>query len=217
VFFVFSVFFLSSPNKYQTPKPNCKQNKQKNTMQATTLASVTAVQGSKPSSQIQLAQKPSIITYFQSLSKEKLNQLYQDVFACLAVFRLLPSLAKQYILRLLLIEEAVPRSLLDSWIQSQAQQLHQQALDKLFELHIFEVKTDGKEADLASEIQRALDDSQAPAPVHIQMNTSFQKSLRRALSNQLSSLLAFAFILLYFLILNEFILCSGRTVFLQSH
>ena len=57
----------------------------------------------------------TLISYLKTLDRTTLQQLYNHPATCLAVFRELPSLGKQYVMRLLYVEQAVPKAVVSSW------------------------------------------------------------------------------------------------------
>lgn len=84
-----------------------------------------------------------IVGYLSSLGPEVLESLYEDVFTASTVFRSLPALAKQYILRLATLPRCegslrIPSSIVHSWRQSSplAMDEHVQALVKVKSLRI---------------------------------------------------------------------------------
>jgi len=54
--------------------------------------------------------------YLKTLPNEVLDQLYNTPATCLAVFRELPALAKQFVMRLLHVHQAVPKTVVSSWV-----------------------------------------------------------------------------------------------------
>lgn len=70
---------------------------------------------------------------------EQLDMLYEDTFTVLTIFGSLPPLAKQYVLRLLVVETSVPKDLVDSWVKvgTDSQQAHEYALNRLYEMRVF--------------------------------------------------------------------------------
>lgn len=59
-----------------------------------------------------------LLGYLGQLSPAILNQLYESPVSCLAVFQELPSLAQNFVLRLLFIEQPIPQALISSWVRS---------------------------------------------------------------------------------------------------
>jgi len=57
--------------------------------------------------------------YLKTLPPEVLDQLYNHPATCLAVFRELPGLAKQFIMRLLHVQQPVPQAVVSSWVTHQ--------------------------------------------------------------------------------------------------
>ena len=57
----------------------------------------------------------TLISYLKTLDGSTLQQLYNHPATCLAVFRELPGLGKQYVMRLLYVEQAVPKAVVSSW------------------------------------------------------------------------------------------------------
>lgn len=57
--------------------------------------------------------------YLKTLQPEVLDQLYNHPATCLAVFRELPGLAKQFIMRLLHVQQPVPQAVVSSWVTHQ--------------------------------------------------------------------------------------------------
>lgn len=51
-----------------------------------------------------------LASYLASLPRPKLDALYESPWTCRAVLRSLPPLAKQYVLRMLLLEGGLPQS-----------------------------------------------------------------------------------------------------------
>mmetsp|Transcript_20044 Transcript_20044/g.32891 ORF Transcript_20044/g.32891 Transcript_20044/m.32891 type:complete len:103 (+) Transcript_20044:81-389(+) len=68
-----------------------------------------------------------------------LDLLYESPWTCQAVFRSLPHLGKQYVMRLLCINEPVAKQLIDQWIRgdSAAQGRHKASLTRLEALRVF--------------------------------------------------------------------------------
>lgn len=90
--------------------------------------------------------------YLKTLPSEVLDQLYNHPATCLAVFRSLtnflfsdlyfylfrelPGLAKQFIMRLLHVQQAVPQAVVSSWVTHQAAQESQVSKEKLTSLRV---------------------------------------------------------------------------------
>lgn len=96
--------------------------------------------------------------------------LLGDVFCDSFFFfkRSLPNLAKQYVLRLLFLEEGLPLSQVSAWNQTKDEKKHQLAVDRLIKLKLCKIITRGSvKMESAERI--------------LCMNSIFQKQLRLAL------------------------------------
>ena len=58
----------------------------------------------------------TLISYLKTLDVETLTDLYNHPATCLAVYRELPDLAKQFVMRLFYVEQAVPQAVVLSWV-----------------------------------------------------------------------------------------------------
>ena len=58
----------------------------------------------------------TLISYLKTLQGETLSELYNHPATCLAVFREMPELAKQFVMRLFYVEQAVPQAVILSWV-----------------------------------------------------------------------------------------------------
>ena len=58
----------------------------------------------------------TLISYLKTLEEETLSDLYNHPATCLAVFRELPELSKQFVMRLFYVEQAVPQAVVLSWV-----------------------------------------------------------------------------------------------------
>jgi len=74
--------------------------------------------------------------YLKTLPSEVLDQLYNHPATCLAVFRELPGLAKQFIMRLLHVQQAVPQAVVSSWVTHQYAQESQVSKETLTSLRV---------------------------------------------------------------------------------
>lgn len=54
--------------------------------------------------------------FLETLPNATLERLYEDPWACQAVFQALPALAQQFVMRLLASDAPVPRQLLEQWV-----------------------------------------------------------------------------------------------------
>ncbi|KAL2915412.1 RNA polymerase II transcription factor B 52 kDa subunit [Polyrhizophydium stewartii] len=81
--------------------------------------------------------------YLESLPRATLDQLYTQPATCLAVLRMLPSLAKHTVLRLLYTSSAVRESVIESWAQPEHSGIFLDILGGLSKLHIVSLGSDG--------------------------------------------------------------------------
>ena len=55
-------------------------------------------------------------SYLKTLPAGTLDRLYNHPATCLAVFRELPELSRHYIMRILFVDQAVPKAIMGSWV-----------------------------------------------------------------------------------------------------
>ena len=84
------------------------------------------------SSSAKLLECSTLISYLKTLDAFTVTELYNHPATCLAVFRELPALAKQFVLRLLYVEQPVPKAVIISWVN--AAQCGSQAMESSEEL-----------------------------------------------------------------------------------
>ncbi len=60
----------------------------------------------------------SLIDYLSKFQPAFLHQLYASSAACLVVFRELPSLSQNFVLRLMFIEQPIPQAVISSWVKT---------------------------------------------------------------------------------------------------
>ena len=143
----------------------------------------------------------SIVDYLCSLSSSTLTLLYRDPFTVLTIFRSLPPLSKQYVLRLVCltrddVSAAIDKQLMDGWVRTElaSQQSHHQAINRLAQLHILH-KRYAPAGGGGSTKQGAKVGKHDPADdltvtqVMYQLNSAFATQLQLALTNQLPELL----------------------------
>jgi hypothetical protein len=59
-----------------------------------------------------------VFEYLAGLGQEVLSELYKDEFTTIAVFRSLPEVAKQYIMRVLFLDEPTAIGTIQQWARS---------------------------------------------------------------------------------------------------
>jgi len=67
-----------------------------------------------------------------------LDQLYNHPATCLAVFRELPALSKQFVMRLLFVQQAVPQAVVSSWVTHQYVKENERAKEALSGLRLWQ-------------------------------------------------------------------------------
>lgn len=81
----------------------------------------------------------NVIQYLESMQaseKDLFKRLYQDQFTVIIVLRSLPPLAKQYVMRLALLETQIPLVWVDLWCRAEYPAEHQFALQRLIKLQV---------------------------------------------------------------------------------
>lgn len=108
----------------------------------------------------------SIIEYLEELPKNVQSLLYRAPTTCLSVFRLLPPLAKFYILSILFIEKKILKKDLEKWCKPESKKIEFESINSLNLLHlIIEDKTLGT----------------------IELNSTFKKNFRNFLTGVLTN------------------------------
>ncbi|CAI9578958.1 unnamed protein product [Staurois parvus] len=64
--------------------------------------------------------------FLQELSPGVLDRLYNHPATCLAVFRELPSLAKNYVMRMLFLEQPLPQAAVALWVKKENHKEHEE-------------------------------------------------------------------------------------------
>lgn len=103
----------------------------------------------------------SVRDYLESLPEAVMSRLFQSPATCLAIFRLLPSLAKTLVMSMLYCEDAVQVGSIEQWTRSGSRKVQADAIEKLKRLHLIR--------------HSVRDDS-------ISLNARFRKSFRNALT-----------------------------------
>eukprot|EP00002_Diphylleia_rotans_P028094 TRINITY_DN5664_c0_g1_i1.p2 TRINITY_DN5664_c0_g1~~TRINITY_DN5664_c0_g1_i1.p2 ORF type:complete len:172 (-),score=39.89 TRINITY_DN5664_c0_g1_i1:1066-1581(-) len=85
-----------------------------------------------------------IFEYISRQPKQWVRNLYTDYYVCMAVYRSLPELAKQFVLRFLFLEpgDSVDTQTIQSWIATDGHAVLYKAIEYMVHLHIMnETKT----------------------------------------------------------------------------
>eukprot|EP00741_Cyanophora_paradoxa_P016352 tig00020912_g15788.t1 len=109
-----------------------------------------------------------------NLTPAALDRLYENPWTCQAVIRSLSPLAKQYAVRLLCVESAVDKALVDQWARADAtsQAKHRSAIDRLTGLRVLlAMSRDKKSAGVQKSTMKAVPSTQ------FILNPVFQKQL----------------------------------------
>eukprot|EP00124_Ichthyophonus_hoferi_P003975 Ihof_evm1s389 gene=Ihof_evmTU1s389 len=85
----------------------------------------------------------SVGAFLEEQSQSTISKLYEHPLTCLAVFRLLPDMAKHYVMRLVCLSQKVPLSMLVSWVNDKHQARHKEAMEKLRKLRLFQPDAEG--------------------------------------------------------------------------
>ncbi|XP_061912742.1 general transcription factor IIH subunit 4 [Entelurus aequoreus] len=75
--------------------------------------------------------------YLRELSPEILDRLYNHPATCLAVYRELPSLAKNYVMRMLFLEQPLPQAAVALWVKKESQKDHDECVSVLAGLRLW--------------------------------------------------------------------------------
>ncbi|GAO47491.1 RNA polymerase II transcription factor B subunit 2 [Saitoella complicata NRRL Y-17804] len=81
--------------------------------------------------------KTSINDYLEGLPAPVFSRLYQKPATCLAIFRLLPSLAKQFVMSTLYNDAPVEAASFDAWVEPGSKGRQNSAMDKLKRMQIY--------------------------------------------------------------------------------
>uniref|UniRef100_A0A3P9Q4N4 General transcription factor IIH subunit 4 n=1 Tax=Poecilia reticulata TaxID=8081 RepID=A0A3P9Q4N4_POERE len=75
--------------------------------------------------------------YLRELNPEILDRLYNHPATCLAVYRELPSLAKNYVMRMLFLDQPLPQAAVALWVQKNSQRDHDDCVSVLTGLRLW--------------------------------------------------------------------------------
>ncbi|CAH8842061.1 unnamed protein product [Trichobilharzia szidati] len=79
----------------------------------------------------------SIFEYLKNIGVHMLDELYTHPPTCLVVFRELPELSKHFVMRLLFIEQPIPKSIVSGWVDKGSSTLLNDACKALTDLRIW--------------------------------------------------------------------------------
>ncbi|VDM01463.1 unnamed protein product [Schistocephalus solidus] len=79
----------------------------------------------------------SLFDYLKTIETSELDALYEHPPACLIVFRELSELAKHLVLRLLFLEQTIPKAIVSGWVAKGSHEVFQQACKDLSDLRIW--------------------------------------------------------------------------------
>lgn len=90
-----------------------------------------------------------LLRYLKSKPSAVIETLYNHPSICLAVYRELPEIGRQFVIRILFVEQPVPQAVIASWTSQQYSKEHSLATSTLNELMIWRsVAIPGKFIDL---------------------------------------------------------------------
>uniref|UniRef100_A0A3Q2R2C3 General transcription factor IIH subunit 4 n=1 Tax=Fundulus heteroclitus TaxID=8078 RepID=A0A3Q2R2C3_FUNHE len=75
--------------------------------------------------------------YLRELNPEILDRLYNHPATCLAVYRELPSLAKNYVMRMLFLDQPLPQAAVALWVKKDSQRDHDDCVSVLTGLRLW--------------------------------------------------------------------------------
>uniref|UniRef100_A0A3Q3F8L6 General transcription factor IIH subunit 4 n=1 Tax=Labrus bergylta TaxID=56723 RepID=A0A3Q3F8L6_9LABR len=75
--------------------------------------------------------------YLKELTPEILDRLYNHPATCLAVYRELPSLAKNYVMRMLFLDQPLPQAAVALWVKKDSQKDHDECVSVLAGLRLW--------------------------------------------------------------------------------
>lgn len=88
--------------------------------------------------------KVTVIGHLEELDDSIQSRLYEAPATCLSIFRLLPPMAKFYIMTMLFYEKPVPLKDLDKWCKPMARKFQWESLERMKSLHLIELDNSGQ-------------------------------------------------------------------------
>ncbi|CUM62895.1 uncharacterized protein PRCAT00000454001 [Priceomyces carsonii] len=98
--------------------------------------------------------KASVDEYLEGLPQVVQSQLYEAPATCLSIYRLLPPIAKFYIMSMIFYEKPVALKDLDKWCKPMAKRLQLESLKRLKSLHLIEEDKGGSHVRLHSTFRK---------------------------------------------------------------
>ncbi|CAL8106972.1 unnamed protein product [Orchesella dallaii] len=87
------------------------------------------------------AECKSLVDYLKTLSNHVVDDLFGYPAACLAIFRELPKLAQNYVLRILYVEQAIPQAVISTWVSKAHVKEHSEAAEAISTLRVWKEVT----------------------------------------------------------------------------
>jgi len=118
-----------------------------------------------------------VFDYLVSLPQKTLEDLYQDPWTCQAIFRALPPLSKQYVVRLLFpgVQSEVA---IDGWVKPGEESKHRVAIERLLALQV--CSRSSLSSDSRQNMKKVIST--------LKLNPLFQNQLKKAVCQTYSSL-----------------------------
>eukprot|EP00887_Chlorella_sp_A99_P006162 scaffold3.g6162.t1 len=82
-----------------------------------------------------------LVSFLENVPRESLEAIYASPYTTAALFRALPPVARQYVLRLLLLDEELAGAVVSSWASPSATSKHTAALSQLSRLALLSTRT----------------------------------------------------------------------------
>lgn len=100
--------------------------------------------------------KQTVNEHLEALPKPIQSKLYEAPATCLSIFRLLPPMAKFYIMTMLFHDKPVSYKDIEKWCRPQAKKVHYESLSRLKSLHLIEEDSSGTHIRLHPTFRRNL-------------------------------------------------------------
>ncbi|KAK9793768.1 hypothetical protein WJX73_008837 [Symbiochloris irregularis] len=116
-----------------------------------------------------------LISYLEGLPPSVVGALYSSPWTCRAVVRGIPPLAKQYVMRMVLLDQGVAEGVIDAWPKASARSQHATAMRKLGRLQLLTLVPKGQQASVLATLPPR-DNERA-----FRLHPEVQRQLRKAL------------------------------------